>query len=383
MMLSKAVGTGAKYSIQSFCLDVLKARFPGDRDRQEIVETDDEKLNFACPFCGDSVSDSHKKRGHLYLTSNNYKCYNDGCSVWLPLAKFVSELSQKYGLTIPDFHKKSTQYRPTASSKKRGFLIELLINKEVGDQLINFKDVAFRFSLLPCKYADPEGPVGRFIAKRGIDHLPVFESSCYYDSRQDKIYLFNLDLKSGKVLGYAIRKLDDTQPGVKYKIANYSQLKEAGIIKLDDSLIKEVDALNNYFNILNIDFTKPITVVEGQIDSMFITNCIATTGVTKSKTILESLITKKNAKIFFDNDMAGKSQTIELLRKGYSVFLWSKLIHSLRHTYPDAIRIIHKIKDINDLYRFLLSRDPELTFDKFNQFVNGYYSDSPYDMIYV
>ncbi len=107
---------------------------------------------------------------------------------------------------------------------------------------------------------------------------------------------------------------------------------------------------NNYYNILNVNFGEKITVTEGQIDSMFVKNSISTTGVTKSKSILKSLLTKRNSRILFDNDSAGKSESIKLIQEGYSVFLWSKLISDLKRKYPNLIIDAHKIKDINDLY---------------------------------
>lgn len=383
MLLNKTFSLTVNTSVRDFCQSVLNHRFPGDQVRQEINDSDGDKLNFACPYCGDSAHDPHKKRGNLYLGTGTYKCYNDGCSVWVPLEKFVSNFAIKYGLDVPAVSRKP-EFKPKLSPKKRGFLIEFLINREVGRKLLDFGEIVSRFSLKPCKDADPDSQVGRFIANRGIERLKSFEQSCYYDSRQDKIYIFNLDLKSGKVLGFALRKLDDSQPGPKYNIKNYSELKKNGLVRgMEEEFISEIDQLNNYFNVLNVDFTRKVTITEGQIDSMFVENCIATTGVTKSKALLHSLVTKKNSRILFDNDKAGKSQTIELIKKGYSVFLWNKAIYALRRDYPESMRSIREIKDVNDLFRFLQSKDPDLDFEKFNLFLDRYFSDSPFDLLLV
>jgi len=373
------------YTVVQFVEDVLKKRFPGDPLRQDINDTDEDKLNFACPYCGDSLTDPNKKRGNLYLRTQTYKCYNDGCSTWVPLEKFVSTFALKYGLGVPGVEKKKVEYKPATSIKKKGFLIEFLINKEVGKKLLVFSDIVERFSLIPCKDAEPGSPIGRFIDKRKINKLPVFEQSCYYDSRQDKVYIFNLDLKSGKIIGFALRRIDDDYPGPKYDIKNYTEFKKNGLVlDLDDDFITQVNSLNNYFNILNINFTQKITITEGQIDSMFVRNCIATTGVTKSKQLLASLVTKENSRIFFDNDKAGKEASLDLLSKGYSVFLWSLLISDLRKKHPNLIKEINtKIKDVNDLFRFMLNQQPELTFDEFNSFLDKYFSDSAFDLLLV
>jgi len=373
------------YTVVKFVEDVLKKRFPGDPLRQKINDTDEDKLNFACPYCGDSLTDPNKKRGHLYLSTQTYKCYNDGCSTWVPLEKFISKFALKYTLGVPGVEKKKVEYKPATSIKKKGFLIEFLINREVGKQLLVFSEVVDRFSLIPCKDAEADSPIGIFIEKRKINKLPVFEQSCYYDSRQDKVYIFNLDIKSGKVIGFALRRINDDYPGPKYDIKNYTEFKKNGLVPdLDEDFITQVNSLNNYFNILNINFTQKITITEGQIDSMFVRNCIATTGVTKSKQLLASLVTKENSRIFFDNDRAGKEASIELLMKGYSVFLWNLLITDLRKTYPALTREINtKIKDVNDLFRFMLNQQPALTFNEFNETLDKYFSDSAFDLLLV
>lgn len=372
------------YSLLDFCKELLKKRFPQSQIKQEINDEDPDKLNFACPYCGDSAKDANKKRGNLYLTTNNYKCYNDGCSVLVPLEKFVSHFAIKYQLSIPTIGKKKIEFNPNVSKKKKGFLIEFLINKEVGSKLLKFSDIVSRFSLMSCAEAKPGSPIHDFVTRRKINHLPIFEKTCYYDSREDKIYLFNLDLRSDRIIGFAIRHIDDSWKGPKYNIKNYAELKKNGLVRdLDEDFIIEVNTLNNYFNILNINFSKEVTVTEGQIDSMFIENCIATTGVTKSKQILETLLSKNNTRIFFDNDSAGIEASLELIKKGFKVFLWVSALGELRKSYPTEGKTISKIKDVNDLYKFMSDHDNILTFDSFNEFISKHFSNSAFDMILI
>jgi hypothetical protein len=47
------------------------------------------------------------------------------------------------------------------------------------------------------------------------------------------------------------------------------------------------------------------------------------------------------------------------------------------------MRQIREIKDVNDLYRFLGSKDPGLDFAKFNMFIDRYFSNSPFDLLLV
>lgn len=370
------------YNIHQFIKDVLKKRFPDDRFKQEVYESGD-KINFACPYCGDSKSDSRKKRGNLYPDRGFYKCYNDGCGVKSDIPKFISKFALKYSLGVPEV-KAEVQWSPQTSKKKRGSLIELLINKNASDHLLKIEEVVRRFSLTPCSEIDPDTELGIFIKNRDLNTLPAFQRCSYFDSREDKIYLFNLDQRTGKILGFAIRRIGEDIFGPKYLIKNYSELKKNGLVRnVDDDIITDIDSINNYFNVLNVDFSKPILVTEGQIDAMFLNNSIATTGISKSKLLLENLLSKSNTLILFDSDLAGKTQSIELIKKGYRVFLWNKVMADLRKKYNEDYRNVRLIKDVNDLYSFMLKHDTSLTFDLFNEFVLQYFSESPLDLLYV
>ena len=370
------------YNIHQFIKDVLKKRFPDDRFKQEVYESGD-KINFACPYCGDSKSDSRKKRGNIYPDRGFYKCYNDGCGVKSDIAKFISRFALKYSLGLPDV-KAQVKWTPQTSKKKRGSLIELLINKNASEHLLKIEEVVHRFSLTPCSEIDPDTELGIFIKNRALDNLPAFQKCSYFDSKEDKIYLFNLDYRTNKILGFAIRRIGEEIIGPKYLIKNYSELKKNGLIRnVEDDIITDIDAINNYFNVLNVDFSKPILVTEGQIDAMFLNNSIATTGISKSKLLLENLLSKSNTLILFDSDSAGKTQSIDLIKKGYRVFLWNKVMADLRKKYNEDYRSVRLIKDVNDLYSFMLKHDTTLTFDLFNGFVLQYFSDSPLDLLYV
>ena len=370
------------YNIYEFIKDVLKKRFPEDRFKQEVYESGD-KINFACPYCGDSKSDSRKKRGNLYPDRGFYKCYNDGCGVKSDIPKFISKFALKYSLGVPEV-KAEAKWVPQTSKKKRGSLIELLINKNASDYLLKIEDVVHRFSLTPCSEIDPDTELGLFIKNRALDTLPAFQKCSYFDSREDKIYLFNLDLRTGKILGFAIRRIGEDINGPKYLIKNYSELKKNGLVRnVEDDIISDIDSINNYFNVMNVDFSKPILVTEGQIDAMFLNNSIATTGISKSKLLLENLLSKSNTLILFDSDMAGKTQSVDLIKKGYRVFLWNKVMSDLRKKYNEDYRNVRLIKDVNDLYSFMLKHDKSFTFDSFNKFVLEYFSESPLDLLYV
>ena len=373
----------SSYSITQFIQDLLKVRFAGNRLKQEVLESGD-KLNFACPYCGDSAHDSKKKRGNYWPARDRYRCYNDGCGASVTTEKFIAKWALKYGLDVPAREAPSPVISVAAPDRKRrGSLIELLISGNASKYLLSMDRVASRFSLIPVDQVDPTSRVAQFIQSRNLNLIPAFNQSCWCDATDDKIYIFNLDLRSGKILGFAIRRVDEWS-GPKYLIKNYSELVKTGLVKsMPEDLAIDVDTLNNYFNIMNIQFNQPIVVTEGQFDSMFITNAIATTGVSKSKLLLDNLLTRSNTRILFDSDHAGKSQSLELLDQGYFVFLWNLLFYDLSKKYKIARAKLSKIKDPNDLFNFIISKEPAITLDQFNAMLTPYYSNSQFDILWI
>lgn len=371
------------YSVTQFIQDLLKVRFAGNRLKQEILESGD-KLNFACPYCGDSAHDSKKKRGNYWPNRDRYRCYNDGCGASVTIEKFIAKWALKYGLDVPNREVSAPVISiTTPNRKRRGSLIELLISGNAGKYLLSMDYLATRFSLMPVETAPLNTRVGQFISTRNLNVIPTFNSSCWYDASDDKIYIFNLDLRSNKVLGFAIRRVDDWS-GPKYLIKTYSELVKNGLVKsVPEDIIVDIDSLNNYFNIMNIQFNQPIVVTEGQFDSMFIDNAIATTGVSKSKLLLDNLLTKSNTRILFDSDFAGKSQSLDLLDQGYLVFLWNLLFYDLSKKYKVSRSSLDKIKDPNDLFNFIKSREPAITLAQFNSLIAPYYSNSQFDILWV
>lgn len=373
-----------KYEITDFIRDVLKKRFSDNKIKQQLDESDSDKLNFACPYCGDSEKDSSKKRGNFYLHSGTYKCFNDGCLVYVKDKDFISKFARKYLLDIPSLKGAKVTYKKV-NTVRRGQMMEFLMKSHINSNLLNIKDLSFRFGLTKCVDAKLDSEVYKYAASRYLMDLPVFRDTCYFDNSGSKIHIFNMDISSGKILGMSTRKISDDAPGPRYDIKNYTDFtKKAKIANgLSDDDILMLDNINNYFNILNVRFSKPIPVTEGQFDSMFLDNAIATTGVTKSKSLLGTLLSTKNARIFFDNDRAGKQESMKLIQEGYKVFLWSKFIHDLRAQYPQYRREVNNITDINKLYQFYMSIGNTIGPDQFNDLLNEYYSESQFDALSI
>ena len=182
----------------------------------------------------------------------------------------------------------------------------------------------------------------------------------------------------------SVRHVDPNYPGPKYKMMNYTEIdREVSKLNMSKEELLEIDTLNNIFNVLNIDYKQNITVCEGQFDSMFIRNCIASTGVGKTKEILGMIRGEGKKRILLDNDDAGRKESINLLKAGHEVFMWSLLISDLKKEFSGETKNIKKITDINMLYEFIKNKNSSYRVNEFNKMLDKYFSNSLFDLIYL
>ena len=110
------------------------------------------------------------------------------------------------------------------------------------------------------------------------------------------------------------------------------------------------------FGIEQVDFDKPVYVVEGALDSLFLPNAIAVSGTSFGK--LEDLhFINQNLTIVFDNEKRNK-EVVKLMKKyidkGYQVCIWP---------------CENNIKDINQMVMCGMSADDVLYTIKNNSYV--------------
>ena len=368
--------------ITAFIETLLRKRFHDVPEKQKIDGDTGRKLNFACPICGDSDKKVAKKRGNLYLDTGAYKCFNDGCMAYMTVGEFVARMSKQHGIMLPSFILED-EYKPVQAKRTENQLIRFLTSDT--SQLVKITDVINRFSLKRLDLVDETSTAYQYIKGRGLNLIEDFGDCLYTDSSDNKIYIFNFDRRSGRLLGFSIRNLDPNTER-KYIIKSYTDLSQIFSQKgLTKELVEDANFLNNYFNILNIDFSKPIRMTEGQFDSLFVDNAIATSGASKARSIFSNLGAKGATQVLFDRDKAGKTQMMNFIKQGYSVFLWNKAIGDLKRKFSsvDDQVSLNNVKDINDLFCYIHDRDSQYSLKEFNLWLDSYFSDSVFDMAYL
>ena len=375
-----STGDKRKDSIINLVEQILKKRFADNIIKQQIDGNDSKKINFACPICGDSEKKSSKKRGNIFFKSNTFKCFNDGCMAFMSIRKFVSVFTRKYNLVtdLSVFEEPAIIKKPNSQNT----LIRFLLSDR--ERIVSITELINRYNLIRGDDLSEDSAVYKELKRRRITDNDEFGDLIYADKNDDKFFIFNMDLKSGKIIGFAIRKLNPGE-GPKYLIRTYDDILSAVNFKeIDNITIEDCNELGNYFNVLNLDFSIPITIAEGQLDSLFITNAFSTTGVSKAMTILESVGAKNNIRILFDRDKGGKKEMIKLINLGYKVFLWNMIIADLKKKWNslEDLNKLRNIKDVNDLYLFLSSKQ-ETNIENFNEMIQKYYSTSQFDIAFI
>lgn len=279
--------------------------------------------NFRCPICGDSQLSSSKARGNIYNRKglNRFHCFN--CGVDIGFDKFLKQVN-------PRLHSEylAEKLAESVTPEKKDLIeFEAKMKKPV------FLKAGPLKGLKKVSQLSPNDRVKQFVMGRRIPtpyHATLFacpnfkqytnnlvpnkfdENSLLRDETRLLIPFISADKKVHAYQGRALGK-----SAVKYIT-----------IVLDESIPK-------VYGLDRVDFNRPVYVFEGPIDSMFVTNSVATAGGDMVSAI--SSFPKDKMVIVYDNEPRSK-ETIKKIDKsimnGYSVVIWPE---NLEH------------KDINDM----------------------------------
>lgn len=365
--------------LKDFIQEVLENEFPGERKKCEVHDTKN-GFNFACPYCGDSLSNDSKKRGNIYLNSKAFKCFNDGCMTWVPLKKFVGEFADKHSIDISDL---DIDFEAEFDPRDRNLeirdnnIMNFLYDTGAFGTMLDIDNVKHRFSLINIRTLPAHSITRQYLEKRLLYNIPNVEDYIFADATDKVIYIFNYHKATGKIISLATRKIEYK----KYKVIPYTHICQSLHLPPVADHADALDQLGEYFNILNVDLRRPIKTTEGQIDALFLENGIAIQGVTKSMFLLD-YVPKHNVWTMFDRDKGGIEGSLREINAGHKAFMWSLLISKLKRKYSPDDPELRKIKDTNDLYVFLYKRT-ELPLWRFNSLVDSYFTSSKMDMLYL
>jgi len=281
---------------------------------QQFKKKGDNLWNFRCPYCGDSQKSRTKARGFVFQKKNDlfFKCHN--CGVGASLGNLIKTLDSKtYKDYIFERYKKGVETRSSPQPEFH-FNAPVFRKKGILKGLQSIKD-------LPATHPARAIVDKRLIPSKSLSDLYLCESFFKFTNSiiPNKFPTLNGDHprllipfrdEQGKVFAYQGRAFGKEQP--KYIT-----------IKLDDDKDK-------IFGLDRVDKSKPIYVVEGPLDSLFLDNCVAVAGADFSNMEGDLII-------IYDNEPRNKEinkQIEKSISQGNKVCIW-----------PDHMQ--HK--DINDM----------------------------------
>ena len=281
---------------------------------QQFKKKGDDLWNFRCPYCGDSHKSRTKARGFVFRKKNDlfFKCHN--CGTGASLGNLIKTLDSKtYKDYIMERYKKGVETRSSPQPEFK-FNAPVFRKKGILKGLKSIQDLS------------DDHPARQIVERR---KLPVESLSDLYLC--ESFFKFTNSIIKGKFpsLGGDHPRLIIPFRGEDGEVFAY-QGRAFGNEQPKYITIKIDADRDKIFGLDKVDKSKPILVVEGPLDSLFLDNCIAVAGADFSS--IEGDLT-----IIYDNEPRNKEinkQIEKTIDQGKSVCLW-----------PDTM----VCKDINDM----------------------------------
>ena len=220
--------------------------------------------NFRCPYCGDSQRHKNKARGYIYQNKAdyNFKCHN--CGMTRSFTYFLKDRDQPlYDEYIMERYKEGLTGKGTVTPEpKFTFPQPKFRKKDICDELTKISEL------------NTTHRAKKYLINRGINedtlsklyycpnfkewtnkHKKIFDNTSHDDQR----IIIPLRHSDGQLFGYQGRSLDPT-----------SKMRYITVM-LDEDAPK-------LYGLEKINTQKPIYILEGPFDSLFVENSIAMCG---------------------------------------------------------------------------------------------------------
>ena len=289
--------------------------------------------NFSCPFCGDSKKNLSKARGYVFAKGNNlfYGCHN--CGEGTNVANLVKQVD-------PSLHQEYTleRYKEGKSNTSNFKATTLNISPPRFDKLA--KQKVFEHS----EWCD-KLPSGHFcltyLQKRQIPQ--EYYSKLLFTSKY-KQFIDALIPNHGKQLIDDARLIIPFYDVYNNLIAVSGRALENSDKTLRYITIRTVDSDSKLvYGMDRVDLNQTVKIVEGPIDSLFLSNCLASGDANLNLTAKN--ISADDKILIFDNEPRNK-EIVKLMQDAIKsdsyVVIW-----------PDTIQA----KDINEMVMSGISND--------------------------
>jgi DNA-directed RNA polymerase subunit RPC12/RpoP len=369
-----------KVYIKSVVQKILDKEFLNVNKRR--IDDYADRINCACPYCGDSSKSVYKKRGNLYFNKLLYICFN--CDKKTSFDRFVKDFNEMLDpqkkLEIIEYLDSVVDYSDYDTNFSE-FNHEDLVDMKDLEELFNVKKTTPIYDFSPVK---ENCGVFKYLISRGIPknlHKNIYQAKFSKGDEGFEHIIIFLNRRGDKVLGLQVRNLKEGRRRF-FVIYNWESIYRwinGDDVDIDAQKCVIYNKLSYYFNILNVSFENTITIFEGFIDSLFYPNSIGVVGVNTDLKFLEN--NNLDLQYFFDNDTAGFDKSEEKIKEGGKVFLWKKLFEDIvsKKKSDDPHQLLYRISKVKDLNK--LNELVPGAFKKLNLF--EFFSEDIYDIRYL
>ena len=369
-----------KVYIGNIIQKIINKEFIDDSRRKIVVYND--RLNFCAPCCGDSHKNKHAKRGNLYFNRLIYICFN--CDKRTTFDRFCKDFNEQIDpekkLEIIEYLNSNIDYSDYENDLVETSMEDLIDIKDL-EEVFNVKKISPIFDFKPIQI---NGGVYKYLVGRGIPpelHKDIYQAKYSKGDQGYEHVIVLLNRKKNKVLGLQVRNLKSGRRRF-FVIYNWEHLwrwVNGEDCDLDMNKTILYNKLSYFFNIMNIDFEKKVTLFEGFIDSLFYPNSVGMVGANTDDNILKS--NNLDIQYFYDNDETGFKKSTQKIKEGKSVFLWkkffNKIVEGRKNIDPyKVLWRISKVKDLNKLAE--ISPNPYMKFK-----LNELFSEDIMDMRWI
>jgi len=344
--------------IKKLLTQILKKEFKNPN--KHTIYLSGNRLNFSCPYCGDS-KDPRKKRGNFYLDTLTYKCYNGGCGIFKDSISLFRDFDLYNQLTVDEISEISELINEN-KKKKRTIYGNVDINHffdiNINDILIDRNYFVNQLKLIDVTNTRIE----KYLRRRSQE----IDNKFAWDPKRERLFLFNLS-PNNKIIGLQIRNMNNDKKMAKYLTYKLSGIYEKLLYVTDKDILekaKKIDSISHVFGIGSLDFSNTVTIFEGPMDSWLWKNSVGLCSL-ENKFPFDM----DDMQYWYDWDKSGIEKTIELLYKGYTVFNWGKFLDE-----NDLTK--NRKWDLNDLVIHLRSTGKKIK--RFEQ----YFTNDPLDIAY-
>ena len=220
--------------------------------------------NFRCPYCGDSQKHKNKARGYIYQNKAdyNFKCHN--CGMTRSFTYFLKDRDRPlYDEYVMERYKEGLTGKGTVTPEPKFIFSQPKFRKkDICDELVKISEL------------NTTHRAKKYLINRGINedtlsklyycpnfkewtnkHKKIFDNTKHDDQR----IIIPLRHSDGQLFGYQGRSLDPT-----------SKMRYITVM-LDEDAPK-------LYGLEKINTKKPIYILEGPFDSLFVENSVAMCG---------------------------------------------------------------------------------------------------------